>query len=119
MSVYDPALPPPRRVAYVLVPGDDAVAFVAEDPEVLTRVVILNLVAQLRPTQIDSGQLQRIRSALQDGDWQEAIVAWMDATGKRLNIFDDEPVWAETALDAERLSLELPLTPIFSGPNPE
>ncbi|MGI8751033.1 MAG: hypothetical protein ACR2MN_01710 [Acidimicrobiales bacterium] len=39
MSVYDPALPQPRRVAYALVPGDDAVAFVADDPEVLTRVV--------------------------------------------------------------------------------
>ncbi|MGI8751034.1 MAG: hypothetical protein ACR2MN_01715 [Acidimicrobiales bacterium] len=40
----------------------------------------------------------------------------MDATGKHLNIFDDEPVWTDTALDAERLRLELPLTPIFSDP---
>lgn len=116
MSLYDPALPQPRKVAYALVPGEETVTFVADDPEVLTRVVVLHLVAQLRPSQVEPGHLQRIRSALDDGNWQEAIVAWMDATGKQLNIFDDEPVWSDRSLDAERLGLELPLTPIFSDP---
>ncbi|MBJ7610575.1 MAG: hypothetical protein JF887_14300 [Candidatus Dormibacteraeota bacterium] len=117
MSVYDPALPQPRRVAYALVLGEEGVACVAEDTQVLTRVVIFNLVAQSRPGQIDDGQLQRIRAALTAEDWQEAIVAWMDATGKQLNIFDDEPVWTDVSLDAERLRLELPLSPIFAEPS--
>ncbi len=117
MSVYDPALPEPRRVAYALVPGDEGVMFVADDAEVLTRVVILNLVAELRPGQVDPGDLGRIRAALEAHQWQEAIVAWMDVTGQRLNIFDDERIWTDASLDAERLILELPLTPIFTDPS--
>jgi hypothetical protein len=115
MSVYDPVLPEPRRVAYALVPGEEEIAFIAEDSEVLTRVIILQLVAQLRPDQLRSDQVERIRAALQGEDWQEAIIAWMDATGRRLNVFPDEPIWTDTGLDEQRLRLELPLTPIFSG----
>jgi hypothetical protein len=115
VSVYDPVLPEPRRVAYALVPGEEEIAYVAEDSEVLTRVVVLQLVTQLRPEQIRQDQLERIRGALQDEDWQEAIIAWMDATGQRLNVFPDEPIWTNSGLDEARLRLELPLTPIFSG----
>lgn len=113
MSVFDPALPSPRRVAYALVPGDEEIAYIANDPEVLTRVLVSELVAKLRPDQLTSSQTQRIREALLAEDWQEAVIAWMDATGRRLNIFDDEPIWAATDLDAERLKLELRMSPIF------
>jgi hypothetical protein len=61
--------------------------------------------------------LRQIRTALEAGDWQEAIVGWMGATNQRLNIFVDEPVWTDASLDAERLVLELPLAPIFGDPD--
>lgn len=115
MSVFDPALRRPRRVAYALVPGDEELTFVAEDSEVLTRVIVLELVAQLRPDQLQSTQVDRIREALSSEDWQEAILAWMDATGRRLNIFSDEPIWTSESLDEERLRFELQVSPIFSG----
>ena len=115
MSVFDPALRSPHRVAYALVPGEEEIAHVAEDSEVLTRVIVLELVAQLRPDQLQSGQVQRIRESLIAEDWQEAILVWMDATGRRLNIFSDEPIWTNETLDEERLRLELQVSPIFSG----
>jgi hypothetical protein len=75
----------------------------------------LELVAQLRPDQLPSGQVDRIREALLAEDWQEAILVWMDATGRRLNVFSDEPIWTSESLDEERLRLELRLSPIFGG----
>lgn len=113
MSVFDPTLPAPRHVAYALVPGDEEIAYVATDSEVLTRVIVWELVAKLRPDQLTAAQTNRIREALRAEDWQEAVLAWMDATGRRLNIFADEPIWAETDIDAERLRLELQVSPIF------
>lgn len=112
--MYDPSLPRARGVAYAVVPGDEEIAYIAEDPDVLTRVIVLQLVAQLRPEQVSSDQVERIRSALRAEDWQEAIVAWMDVTGRRLNVFPDEPVWTGSGLDEDRLRLELPFAPIFS-----
>ncbi len=116
MTIHDPVLPEPRRVAYALVPGEEEIAHVAVDSEVLTRVLVLQLVARLRPEQLGDDDLERIRSALRGENWQEAVIAWMDATGRRLNIFPDEPIWTGGELDEERLRLELPLTPIFSEP---
>jgi hypothetical protein len=101
-------------MAYALIPGQEEIAYLAEDPEVLTRVLVLQLVGQLRPAQLRNDELERIRTALRDEDWEEAIIAWMDATGQRLNIFPDEPIWTSDELDDERLRLELPRTPIFS-----
>ena len=113
MSVYDPALSQQRGVSYALVPGEEQLVFVASSPEMLTRVLILHLVAQLRPSECTPAQLQRIRVALQAQEWEEAIVAWIDATERKLNIFSDEPVWTEDALEHDRFALELPLSPIF------
>jgi hypothetical protein len=115
VSLYDPPSEEPRRVAYAVVPGEDEICFIAQDSEVLTRVVILQLVAQLRPDQVSHDQVERIRSALRGQDWQEAIIAWMDATGRRLNLFPDEPVWTASALDEDQLRLDLPLMPIFAS----
>ena len=114
MSVFDPVLPSPRRVAYTLVPGDEEIAYIATDSEVLTRVIVSELVAKLRPDQLTPLQINRIREALRAEDWQEAVLAWMDATDRRLNIFADEPIWSETDIDTERLRLELQASPIFS-----
>lgn len=87
MSVYDPALPfQQRRVAYALVPGEEELVFIASDGEVLTRVLILHLVAHLRPGQVEDGASARIKDALEGHRWQDALVAWMDATGRRLNL---------------------------------
>jgi hypothetical protein len=103
-------------VAYALIPGQEEIAYLAEDPEALTRVLILQLVGQLRPGQLPPDDLERIRTALRAEDWEEAIIAWMDATGQRLNIFPDEPIWTATGLDDEHLRLALPHAPVFSEP---
>jgi len=97
MSVYDPALRQSRRVAYALGSSDDGAPepFIAEDAEALT--LVLRLVARLRPDQAEPGQLTVIRDALRAEEWQQAIGAWMAATGQVVDVFDDEPVWAMAA----------------------
>ncbi len=118
MSVYDPALRQSRRVAYALVSSDDGEheLFIVEDAEVLT--LVLFLVAQLPPDQAEPGQLEVIRDALRAGEWQQAIVAWMDATGQVVDVFE-APVWAMAApeLDPDLIDLELTQAPIFAAPD--
>jgi succinylglutamate desuccinylase len=120
MSVYDPALPYARpRVAYALDPEADKALYVASDAEVFTRVLALHLVAQLRPETVAASRLSAVREALLHEQWHEALLAWMEATNRRLNIFSDEPVWTVSTLDSERLALELPLTPVYQDPEPD
>lgn len=120
MSVYDPALRQSRRVAYALVPSDDGAPqlFIAEDAEVLTLTLVLRLVA-LRPDQAEPGQLTVIRDALRAEEWQQAIGAWMAATGQAVDVFDDEPVWAMAApeLDPDLIGLQLTQAPILAAPD--
>ncbi len=49
MSHVDPVLPEPRRVTCALVPGHEEIACIADDVEVLTRVVVLRFVATTPP----------------------------------------------------------------------
>ncbi|MHB1518474.1 MAG: hypothetical protein ACYCVN_02795 [Acidimicrobiales bacterium] len=58
MSVYDPALPKARGVAYALIPGHEEIACIADDPDVLTRVIVLHLVAELQPSELLLGAAQ-------------------------------------------------------------
>lgn len=114
MSHLDPVLPEPRQVAYALIPGHEEIACIANDVEVLTRVVVLRLVATTRPDQYPLEKIAWIRQALRESDWEGAIAAWMEATGERVNIFPDEAVWTDALLDEERFGLELAAAPIFS-----
>jgi hypothetical protein len=85
----------------------------ASDETVLTRAVALEIVAKSHPANLREGYLGRIRQALLDERWSDAILAWMDATGDVVDAYPDEPVWTEHHLDAERTALELRMTPIF------
>ncbi len=64
MNHLDPLLPRGRRVAYALISGDDEIAFIADDDEVLTRVLVLQLVANTRPDQYPPEKIEPIRHAL-------------------------------------------------------
>lgn len=104
-------------MAYALVQGEDQVRFAAVDESVLTRVLILELVAKLQPDRISAELRGRVRAALREQRWAEALVAWMEGTGQQINIFPDEPVWTQDALDEERFVFELEMSPIFEDPS--
>jgi hypothetical protein len=111
-AAWSPSRP---RVAYAVVRGDVPQVFIAESEEVLSRVVALHLVAQTSP---ESRGAEAMRNALLEERWGDAVFEWMEATGNVVDAYPDEPLWRDADLDAERLMLELQVTPLFRQPPP-
>lgn len=102
-----------RRVSVAATHGDPPAVVMAADESVLARAVALEIVAKTSPAALRPGYLARIRAALLDERWSDAILHWMDGTGDVLDAYPDEPVWTEAHRDRERTMLELRVAPIF------
>jgi hypothetical protein len=71
----------PSRIAYAVVHRDPPEVFFAEDEHVLSRVLALQLVAQLPANEVSSpGRLEAMRQALLDERWADALVEWITET---------------------------------------
>ena len=87
--------------------------YIAEDIDVLSRVIALHVVAATPADAIGEGSAERIREALLTEQWGEAVFRWMEATRSVVDIYPAEDVWTNDRLDAERTSFELRLAPLF------
>ncbi len=104
----------PGRVAVGILRGEVPAAFVAESEVVLGRVLASQVVARTASTQIDDARaLERIRTALLEERWGDAVLEWMSATGEVIDAYPDETVWTDARLDLDRASMEIRLAPIF------
>ena len=106
----------PTIGAYAIVRGEEPRIVLAENAAVISRALALTLAAQLPADQISSpARLQRIRSALLEERWGDALVEWIDETGTAVDVYDEAPkVWSEDDLDLDKATLEIRLAPIFS-----
>jgi hypothetical protein len=101
------------RVAVAVTHGESPKVVLATNDVVLTRAVALLLVAATEPRSIGAGSVRRIREALLEERWADAVLDWMGATGDVLDGYPDELVWTDEHLDEERVALELRMAPIF------
>jgi hypothetical protein len=101
-----------QHVAYAVVTGDDPIVVIAENEEVLTRAIALEIVARSSAEEL-GGAAERIRDALLEGRWVDAVERWMSATNNRIDAYPSERVWDEQSLDEEVAGLELRLRPLF------
>ena len=107
-----------QRVMYAVIHGDaggEPEVLIAKDEESLNQTVALELIATTAPHRVGI-HLAEIRDALMDGRWADALVAWMSATGRIVDVYPDEPV-RSSVLDEETIELELKLKPIFGDPD--
>lgn len=107
------------RIAWAVLYDDPAQVFVAEDEVVLTRLLALKVVGQAQPSSLGGGALDRIRDALLDERWGDAVADWVSATGARMDVFPDEELWSAGAVEVELLSMQIRLSPIFEDPASE
>ena len=103
----------PGRIAVAIVGSEPPQVFLATDEAVLSRVIALKVVARLNPADLSPASLERIRDALLDERWADAVVEWIQVSGEAIDAYPDEDVWSEARLDAEVASLEIRLAPIF------
>ena len=78
---------------------------IAKDEESLNQAVALELIATTAPHRVGI-HLTEIRDALMDGRWADALVAWMSATGRIVDVYPDEPI-QESVHDEESIKLEM------------
>jgi len=114
-SPDDPLLRGGTRVAYAVVRGSVPRVYIAEDSDVLARVLALDLVTKTSPTEVDAVHLLReMREAVLDERWSDAVVAWMAATGTTVDIYDDEPVRTARFPFLPRGATDIQRRPLFS-----
>lgn len=115
--VPDPdfGFPSRGRIAFAVVHNDLPSVYVAEDADVLSRVLALELVARTPATRVSNeARLQRMRQALLEERWADAVGEWIDETGHPVDAYPDETIWTEARLDAEHALLEIRMAPLFA-----
>jgi hypothetical protein len=102
-------------LAYAVVRGDPPEVYVAEDVDTLHRVLALEVVAATPGFSVPDGQRRRIREALLDERWGDAVVAWMDVTGAVIDVYSSGlEIWtAARFAQPEEAGIELRLRPLF------
>ena len=109
-----------RPGAHAFVHGPDPLRFYAQNQHVLERVLAVQLVGRLPAGEVSSElALRRMRDALREERWADALIDWMKETERVVDVFDSAPdlyessarVWTDDDLDELRRSLEE--TPLF------
>ena len=100
-------------VAYAVVRSDPPDVYLADDVEVLARVLALELVARSDPAQLPAGRAETLRSALLDERWADALVEWMSITGMAVDVYTHLHVYSAADLPAEMLGAQLQFSPLF------
>ena len=105
-----------RVGAYALVRGEEPTVVLAEDAQVISRALALQLVAQLPAHRVSSeSRLDQMRQALLEERWADALVVWMEETDTVVDVYDEAPrVWTATELDEEQASMEIRVAPLFA-----
>jgi hypothetical protein len=106
---------PLRPGAWAVVRSEEPKIFLAQDPDVISRVLALNLVAQMPASEISSEKhLDEMRRALLEERWADALAAWIEETGTPVDVYPESPrVWTENDLDLEKATLEIKVAPLF------
>lgn len=104
-----------QRVVYAVIhdSGGDPEIIIAQDEDSLNQAMALELIASTAPESLGV-HLTEIRDALLDDRWADALVGWMSATGRIVDVYPDEPI-RESVHDEESMKLELRLKPIFAS----
>jgi hypothetical protein len=107
--------------AYASVQDDDR-RFYADKTETLDLVLAVELVAQLPAAAVSSQvQLQYLRNALREQRWADALVGWIEETGKGVDVYGEPPkvwdptsnVWTSDEISLAIVEERLPRTPLF------
>lgn len=103
------------RFAYAVLRDDLPQVFVAEDLDILHRVIALHIVAQSHPDSLPPGVVDGLREALLEERWGDAVSAWISYSGLALDIYDDLHIWTAEMVDRDLTALELQFTPLFAS----
>lgn len=102
--------------AWAVVHGHEPLVYLAENAEIISRALALDLVARLPSSEVDdASRLEEMRRALLEERWADALIVWMEETGTTVDVYEGSPkVWTERELDLEQATLEIRMGPLLS-----
>jgi hypothetical protein len=103
-------------VAYAVVRTEPPQVFLAEDVDVLQRVLAVELVARTDPSSLDPTDLESIRQALLDERWSDAVVGWMSFVGVEVDVYTYLHVFSEHEVPPDLVGAQLQFAPLFRDP---
>ncbi len=106
-------------VAYAVVRSDPPDVYVAEDVDVLSRLLALELVARTDPATLKPGTAAGLRDALLDERWGDALVDWIGITGMEVDVYTHLHIYTDTDLPSNMLGAQLQFAPLFRGDRSE
>ena len=99
-------------LSYAIVRDDPPEIYLAEDIDTLHWVLALQVVARSRPDELPEPAVGVIRGALLDERWADAVVEWIEATGRPIDVYPSIEV--HRPRHVELASAELHFTPLFA-----
>ena len=100
-------------VAYAVVRFDPPEVFLAEDIDVLQRLLALELVADTDPSELSGEGAEALRQALLDERWGDAVVTWMELSGVAVDVYTFLPVYGPDELPSELIGAQLQFKRLF------
>lgn len=100
-------------VAYAIVRADPPEIYLADDVDVLHRVVAFEVVARTDPARLKPGRLDEMRRALLDERWADAAVDWIAQTGIEIDVYTQTHVFTEADLPPQLMGAQLQFAPLF------
>lgn len=100
----------PRIVACAVVRDDPPQVFIAENQDALNWVLALKLIAQTPGRDLPIALRDRLRTALREEQWGEAVQLWMQDRPE-VDVYPSFELYSEG--DVELAALELDFTPLF------
>jgi hypothetical protein len=101
--------------AYAVLRGDPPEVLVAQDVDVLHRVIALEIVAQTPASALSEEVGNKIRDALLNEEWGTAVELWMTYYSREpLDVYPSGlRVWTDAQVTADLTGIELQFRPLF------
>ena len=100
-------------VAYAVVRDTPPTVYAADGIEVLQRLLALEVVARTTPSKLDDAGRERMRQALLDERWADAVVEWIDTTGIAIDVYTHLHVYSDLELPNDLIGAQLQFSPLF------
>lgn len=101
----------PKLVACAVVQDDPPQVFIAEDQATLNWVLALKLIANTPGSELGQDRRERLRSALKEERWGDAVELWMQER-PGVDVYPSFELYSPH--DVELAPLELEFTPLFA-----
>jgi len=109
-----------RLGAWAVVKEDTPQIFLAENAQVISRLIALKVVAASNPAIFKPHEIDDVQDHLLHERWADAVLMWMEATGTFIDVYEEYvPIWTEDTLDSEVASMAIRTSRLFENSQPD